>query len=503
MVVIASVMLCPCCYNFAFGSGLGREIKIPDQLGNIQEVFNASYQISSGEPTIIQIQDAHCNYEAQKNLAKILEYLIKEYKLNLILVEGGSGDVNLDFLRGYADVKARQEVADKYLRMGKISGEEYLDITSDYKLDLYGIEDEALYNAHTASFLQVDAIREEGLRYLAGLSSAVKDLKPYIYSAELRQLEEKSNAYEEKTISLAEYCQYLKELAQKQGLNLKDYPCLVSFTETARLEKEVDFQKAEAQRNQLIKDLANLLDAKGVNELLKFSEDFKTQRLTQEGYYVYLKNISWGKLDFARSYPQLNTYISYLTLSKDVNTTGLLKEIKSIEAKIEEACLVSSDQKTLAEITKAIQILTKSLNLELAPEDYQYFQLNKSKFLTRSWVNFLSEKGRNYGLSIAVPASDIIDANLNQIERFYQLGLEREKAFIRNMADKLKASGQKLAVLITGGFHTPGITRILKDKGYSYLVVVPVITQKSDSSTYFSVLRNENNYTEENSDYEP
>jgi hypothetical protein len=110
---------------FAFPSPAAlNELKIPSQIGNIKEVFESSLSSPSANTTIIQIQDAHCNYEAQKNLAQILEYLVTERKLKLIMVEGGSGDVSLSFLRSYADKKTREAVADKYLRMGKISGEE-------------------------------------------------------------------------------------------------------------------------------------------------------------------------------------------------------------------------------------------------------------------------------------------------------------------------------------------------------------------------------------------
>jgi hypothetical protein len=38
---------------------------------------------------------------------------------------------------------------------------------------------------------------------------------------------------------------------------------------------------------------------------------------------------------------------------------------------------------------------------------------------------------------------------------------------------------------------------MLKDNGYSYIVIAPVITKKSDSSIYFSVLKGEKNRLEE------
>lgn len=498
---IALVFLqCFLFYSITLASLPDKNFNIPSQYGTIKESFKTTGNQQDVERTIIHIQDAHCNYEAQKNMAGLLEYLVKEQNLKLIMVEGGSGNVNLSFLRSYADEKARIEVADKYLKEGKISGEEYLDIVSDYPIELYGIEDEALYDAHMAAFEQVDSFREEGLRYLENLTHIVKNLKPLIYTEELRQLEEKKSKYDDKAISLVEYCQYLNEMANKKNLELKDYPHLTAFCEIARLEKEIDFQEAESERNAFIKDLAKLLDEKGVQGLINKTQDFKAKKITQEEYYSFLKTVGDQKLDLKQNYPQLNAYIKYVTISKDVNAADLLKEVSVIEEKIKVASFTNADQRRLNEIAKSSQILSKILNLELTPEDYEYFKANRLQFLTSSWVSFLTEKCSSYNLQMQASTSNLIDENLNALDGFYQLGVEREKAFIKNMVNKMNESGEKLAVLITGGFHTPGITQMLKDKGYSYVVATPVITQKSDSSIYFSVLRGEKRRLKESFD---
>jgi len=61
------------------------DIFIPDQYGTIIE----TYKGTNGK-LIVHIQDAHANYEGQRNLASILEVLITDYDLELILREGRS-----------------------------------------------------------------------------------------------------------------------------------------------------------------------------------------------------------------------------------------------------------------------------------------------------------------------------------------------------------------------------------------------------------------------------
>lgn len=481
------------CYGLNFSAIAAQNFNIPAELGTIKEAFEAT---GTG-PTIIQIQDAHCNYEAQKKMAGLLEYLVKQYGLRLIMVEGGSGDVSLTFLRGYSDKKSREEVADKYLKEGKISGEEYLDIVSDYPLELYGIENRELYDAHLAVFEKVDSLKEQGLAYLNGLSLALEGLKAHIYSGELNKFETVKKDYLQKNISLSGYCQALETTARARSVNLNDYPNLVSFSEVARLEKEIDFKAVEAQRSIFIKNLAPLLNEKEIKTLLARSEDFKVKKIAAQEYYSFLKSAGEGKLDLRNNYPELFNYINYISLSKDINAGELLKEAAKLQEKTEEALLVNDEQKKLAEISKSLEVLTKILNLELTPEDYEYFKANRLKFMVASWADFLNGNSSKYNLALKPGNPAIIDDNLAQLENFYKLGVSREKAFVKNLINKMKGSDQSLAVLITGGFHTPGITKILKEEGYSYIVAAPLVTGKSDSSIYFSVLRSKKSQPEE------
>ncbi len=487
--------------SFASVGSIVNTLKIPSRLGSIKEVFDFSSSTNNAQnnatptnigKTIIFLQDAHCNYEAQKNMAKLLESLVKEHDLKLIMVEGGSGNVNLDFLRNYSDKKSREEVADKYLKMGKISGEEYLDIVSDYPLDLYGIEDEVLYEAHLTAFHDVDAVREEGLAYLGELSKIVNALKPKIYSEEIKYLESAKKNYEEKTLSLGDYCLYLKNIASKKGLNLASYPFLSSFAELARLEKGIDFKQAEAERGVFIKSLGGVLNEKQVKTVIEKSQEFKQGSLKPQAYYSFLQELaSKKKIDLSLLYPQLNAYIRYINENKDINVLFLLKEVESIEDKLKGALFANDEQRKLYEISKLVNVLKSVMSLELTPEDHEYFKANREKFSTGSWADFLSRSCSKYNLALTPSASGVVAENIAKFDEFYRLGAEREKAFIKNIVNKMNESGETIAVFIAGGFHTPGMTKFFKDRGYSYAVVTPTITQKTDSSVYLSVLRGE------------
>lgn len=476
----------------AFTSTPLKNFQIPSQFGTIKEIFEASHTNSS-LPAIIQIQDAHCNYEAQKNLARILDYLAAEKKLRLIMVEGGSGDVGLSFLRDFADQKSREEVAEKYLRTGKISGEEYLDIVSDYNLELYGIEDPALYDTNLDSFLNIEAYKEEGLSDIAKLKDIVDALKPHMYNRELLRMDSQKSAFADKTLPLAEYCIYLTDAAGKKDIALDEYKQLSSFRESLALEKTIDFKQAEAQRGAFIKDLAQKMQGALIKELIAKTADFKDKKISAQEYYEFLRTAAQDRLDLKEQYPQFDAYMRYVALGRDIDAEKLLKEISRAEDRLSESLFVSNDERHLSGISDSLGTLRQFLRLDLTPGEYAAMKKDPSRYVTASWINFLTDRCRRYRISARPSASLIIDENFDALDSFYQVGIDREQAFMRNIAQKISAAGDNgYVVVITGGFHTSGLSRLFKEQGYSYAVVTPAISRRADPAIYYSVLRGEN-----------
>ena len=83
------------------------EITIPDQYGSIIE----THEGANGK-LIVNIQDAHANYEAQKNIAAIIESLIDNYNMNLVLMEGKLTTRDFKYLRYRASPDVRLEIAE-------------------------------------------------------------------------------------------------------------------------------------------------------------------------------------------------------------------------------------------------------------------------------------------------------------------------------------------------------------------------------------------------------
>ena len=138
------------------------QIKIPSEIGTVKSSFQGSQ-----DRLVIHIQDAHVNEEAQRNIARLVEYSHKTLKNNLVAVEGAEGYLETALLGSFDDPNARKLISDYYLREGILSGPEYLAITELPELKIYGVEEKALYEENRAAFLDALKFKDRSVNSLS------------------------------------------------------------------------------------------------------------------------------------------------------------------------------------------------------------------------------------------------------------------------------------------------------------------------------------------------
>jgi len=462
--------------------------------GHIVEGYKAQ---GAAEKIIIHIQDIHTNYEAQKNMSKILESLIQEQGLKLIMVEGGWGDVNLSYLRDYADQERRLDVAEEYLEEGKISGEEYLNIISDYDMDIQGIEEEDLYRRNLDSFFKIESFRGKGTSVIAELTEITDILKKKIYPASLLALEEKQAEYDEEEISLAEFYQYLLQLAKGERVNTECFPNFNSFMNIVELEESTEFAKIEKQRAKLIERLSKILKKDALTPLVTKSLEFRLNKVGSVEYHTYLLDIAKKAGEKLDKYPELFAYLEYIKAHEQINTNTLFKEAGSLEEQLQQHLAESKDQKNLLTLSRVLEILDNFLNLKLIPDDFLYYKQQSQDFLISKWHPFIKEKIAEYNLKRPLPEqTTILDENLSTLVEFYDIANQRDTVFLKKSIELMNEKEQNLAVLITGGFHTPNLISMFKDQGISYIIVAPKTTEKTDPDQYRYILEYKSGRTE-------
>lgn len=462
-------------------------INIPEGAGHVVEGYKAKEENAK---IVIHIQDIHTNYEAQKNLSRIIEALIKNDKLRLVMVEGGWGDVSLAYLRSYADAERRLDVAEEYLRSGKISGEEYLDIVSDYDIALEGLEKEELYKANLDTFFAIEQFRQQAGKELNSISRVVNALKKKVYSPQLLELEEAKQEYEDEKINLADYYKYINMLGKKTKQGLVPYPDFRRFIEVTALEKAIKFPVVEKERSALIEKLSKRLSKQQLTTLVTKSLEFRLNKLTPSEYHEYLVVEAKKAGEEISSYPNLEKYVAYIRAHEEIDTAMLFEEAEELSAAIENILIKNDRQRKLYEISRSLQVLDNFLNLKLVPNDFQYYKKHRNDFNTASWMSFLQQQAKRCKVraTLLKPAYTL-DKNLSTLVKFYDIANKRDDIFVQNTIKLMNQEDVEMAVLIAGGFHTPSLKQKLKECGLSYIVVAPHTTQQTDPEQYRYILR--------------
>ena len=461
------------------------DLTIPIQHGSIKE----SYTSHPGDPIIIHIQDAHANYEAQKHLAHILEHLIQRNALSLVLVEGGSRNDSLSYMRTYAPLAKRKEVAEQFLKAGKISGENYLDLTTDYPFTVFGVEKPELYDANMAAFLKVEQAQPIAKRSLTNYQTAVQKLKDALYPKEVKDLEAKEAAVEKSEESLTTHYQRLSTEAAQRKVGLDAYPNMQQFLQVSQLEKTLDFKQVEIERGQVLEELTKTLPKEELQAFMDRSKQIKKGMATANSFYRALK----AKLtpEQLAAHKQLAAYCDYLAKFEAINHSALFSEVEALSEAVKASYLTTSDQRDIARIAKDVEVLGDLVELKLIPEKHEYYEAHKADFDPSAWATALTAIARRAKVEIPEFDPHSLKSSVPSVEEFYTIARQRDTAMVENALVQLKAFNVPYAVLITGGFHTPAITNLLKQRGVSYAVVapkVPAVTE-ADIALYHKVLK--------------
>lgn len=465
------------------------DVVIPEGAGHIVESYKANVPEET-QKVVVHIQDIHTNYEAQMNLCKIITSLIKQNQLKLIMVEGGWGNVSLSYLRSYADKDRRLEVAEEYLREGKISGEEYLDITSDYDIILEGVEEEALYRQNLEEFFKIEEFRHKANEELTVLKDAVSKIKKKSYPPKLIELEKAKESYDKEELSLAEYYRKIDYFAKKSDIVLSEYQNFRAFIAITEAEKNIDFAEVEKERSRLIEKISKKLTKQDLAELVTKSLEFKLNKYTPAEYHNYLLAQAQGVSEPMEEYPQLNKYVVYVTSHESIDTAKLFEEAEELFNIVGDKLVLNPRQKELKAISRSIDVLDNFLNLKLIPRDFEYYKEHKDTFITANWINFLNSEIERLKVksSNTVPACTI-DTNLATLVMFYDIANKRDNIFIDNTIRLMDDNLAKISVLISGGFHTPALTEKFKERDISYIVVAPHTTEETDPELYRYILK--------------
>jgi len=466
------------------------KLQIPDDIGIIKEVFIPEHQPIN--EVVFYIQDAHCNYEAQMNISKIVKLLVEDYNVSLINVEGTAGIIDTKPFSTFKDRKVKLEFADYFIKQGKITGPEYLSITSDLEFTLFGIEDEELYAENYTAYMNCLEYKDRVNAYTTKFIERLDSLKEHIFSEKLLLLDKESRKYQDKTLEFADYTSYLEDFALEMKIDLSQFRNFIFQAEARKIETSIDFKKIEEQRSKLISIFHEILkkNKKAIKEIVKKSLSFRMKDIRAEDYYSFLVE-SAKKYDLdIEDYTLIEQYAKYLKLYYAIDKSIILDEISDVELFIKKKLYRNEKEIQLDSLSRIMGILNRLFKLEVIKSDYLYFKNNKEKFTFREVKKFILTNGPKYKIYLGFDVDfKLIESNIHWVLDFYEAAIKRDIILIDNSLTRMKQDKTDRFVLVTGGFHTDGLTHILKEKNISYILIAPRILNPLAQTTYEEVMK--------------
>lgn len=471
------------------------EFFVPENAGTINELWvpagMSTKEALSSSKLLIHIRDAHCNYEAQGNIAKIIDNFTKSNGVNLVSIEGGRGEIDYTMLNAFPDYTARHDVTDAFMEAGRLCGAEFANINAAQYHPLFGAENGAVYDSNLANFRETLKYKEDGLKFVSQIKTALDSLKANMYTPELKDLEEKLALYNNHEISFVDYCQYLYNLPAAEPVR-SGYKNFALLMEAIKVQELVDFSQIDTEKSALMTQLAKNLSKDELSKMSRATIDFQRGKLSTANYYHLLNQMATDKKIDMAAYKNLKPYIVYLNVYEKINSADLFKEKETLEAEVKRSFFKNVDQARLDKLSKNASILEKLFSVRLTNDDLAYFKNNRTDFTAYEFQSFIKEQAPKFNLTLNVDFSaDPLAKYLPKLEAFYDEAKTRDEILAQNTLNQMDAEGSRVGVLVAGGFHTAGMTTYLRSKNIPYMIVTPRILKEDVNNPYLKLISGE------------
>lgn len=436
---------------------------------------------------IIHIQDAHSNLSGQENLANALDAIMSKYGVSLVLSEGGADDCSLTSIKKIAPPEVWKRLAKSYLIQGKITGEEYLNLISDHPMKIMGLEDINLYFKSVRNYARLADKRQEILEYLKTIDNALSKVKHKLYPQELLVYEDQKKDQDASPDNA--HFKKLLELAREKNIDIFEFPNVVKLVELELKEKLIDFNLANLEQAALVEDISKRGGAEDLKGFLTKINQMKNKKVSQYAFFQNTFRIAEENGILLTQHPNLIRYEEYLKDFSELDLDELLDELTKADDKVYITLLKSQDEKLIRSIDRFLGLLHTAYNIQMSTKEFDLFKANEPDFGTMPYLAFINQKLSELGyFEDLIPYKNILEEGKESLEAFYDSVSKRDFEFMKNTEKVLNAENQKVAVLVTGGYHTSHLKKLFQEKGYSYAVLTPIVTAETNQQKYESQL---------------
>jgi len=399
------------------------DLAVPEESGKIQERFKGT-----STRTILQIQDVHAHAIAQQNIASLLERFRTVFDIKTAALEGAWSTTSLPKSHTIATSREKQLLSMTLLEDDLISGPVYAAIMSSAPITLVGVEDESLYEKNRSLFLthlpQTAAITSKLQSYGASLQA----LQKIAWSPDLLTFGNAFASFQESS-DLTQFLPLLLKHADALKIPLSNFSQVLLLRDIMALEKSFTKERLDQEVNQVIK--------KYKNTPWTLEELIRGGKIRQEEIGLY---------------PEIKKLTRLYKLRDEISLRDLTDQIATLTKLVLEKLVRVPGDLALWEKAKRFYLAKKILLLEAGPADLRTYESEKSLLETELAANGLTE-----ALTLSLD--------------FYNTVKERDQVFFDKIMNDPSLAGN--IAIVTGGFHTDGLSEKFRDARISYITIAP------------------------------
>ncbi|KJJ85862.1 Metallophosphoesterase domain protein [Candidatus Omnitrophus magneticus] len=437
---------------------------IPSNIG----IIHSSSLNSTSRKTLIHIEDAHCNFSAQKSIFKIIDYMEKTYGINRVNLEGGTGKYDISLFTKIENEDIREKIASHLVSKGELNGAEWYSVLNPEKILLWGVENIELYENNLKAYRDFIFFSEKALDYTSKIEKIILEIKEKVYPEKLKNILRVKASYTEGKIKISEYAEFIINESKKYRCkNIYKYKNLQLLLNASEKEKTINFTDASKEREIFLAEIEKELSKNERIELYSVAENFKTGNITNTEFYEYLINKGVSLRVNLKKYKELLKYSEYISTFEKINRARVNKELCLAEQELEENFYNSRVIPRLGKLEKGVRAANNIFKFTIKADEYEWYIENQKLFSSKAIANILA------GIGVNEAINSEWDILLNKAKRFYEISKKRDKMFIQNLKWVNGPRGEKVALIIAGGFHGNNLKKLLEKNNINYISIIP------------------------------
>lgn len=405
--------------------GTIRQIKIPAQGGS--------------DKIILHVQDVHLNTDAQKSLSRLMTSVSQRDAVGVVGLEGAFGPLDFSRFRAYPRQNIVREVARVLLSQGDISGPVHAALSQEPTPPfVVGVDDAIHYRANVEAYRAAAPLQKSVALQIEEEGRRLALEKKRVYSPALQRFDDQWVAYQNGRLPLGDYIQVLREGQPHSFQTLDD------FTAARTLEKSVDFTLAEQQRAVFVEALVSALDKQTLTSITTLAASCRAGSLGYGDFYSQLEITGQKAGVSLKKFPAFSMYVQYVLAADRILPDRLFTDLRSAEKAVYARLARTDAEKRLVEIARRARLRKKLAEFSLTPEE---------------WAEWAS-----------TPREDMAP-----FETFYREAQIRDQSMTDNFLAAMENSQAKTGLLVTGGFHGPGMEERFLRAGATVISFTPRI----------------------------